>query len=300
MQRRNFLRTSALTAGGLLLAQKEMLAALWQQPGFKMTMLTKNAGIFSEKGGTILFVLGKEGIITVDSQFPEQSQHLIDELKKQSDKPFKLLINTHHHGDHTAGNISFKGIVENVLAHENSLKNQRNVAVAQKTEEKQLYPDMTFGGVWKAKVAGEKYSLHYFGAGHTNGDSLVHLENQNIVHMGDLVFNRRHPFIDRSAGANIKSWITVLDKAQKEFNGKTTFVFGHAAEGYNVAGTKEDLKAFSAYLANLLQYTDAQIKAGKTKEDILKTTEIPGSPEWKGDGIQRPLTAAYEELTAAS
>jgi hypothetical protein len=47
----------------------------------------------------------------------------------------------------------------------------------------------------------------------------------------------------------------------------------------------------------LLQYTDSQIKAGKTKEDILKATEIPGSPEWKGDGIQRPLTAAYEELT---
>ena len=298
MQRRNFLRTSALTAGGLLLVQKEMLAALWQQPGFKMTMLTKNAGIFTEKGGTILFVLGKEGIITVDSQFPEQSQHLIDELKKQSDKPFKLLINTHHHGDHTAGNISFKGIVENVLAHENSLKNQKNVAVAQKTEEKQLYPDMTFGSVWKTKAAGEKYALHYFGAGHTNGDSLVHLENQNIVHMGDLVFNRRHPFIDRSAGANIKSWITVLDKAQKEFDRQTIFVFGHAGEGYNVTGSKEDLAAFSAYLSNLLQYTDAQIKAGKTKEDILKTTEIPGSPEWKGDGIQRPLTAAYEELTA--
>jgi glyoxylase-like metal-dependent hydrolase (beta-lactamase superfamily II) len=299
MQRRNFLRTSALTAGGLLLAQKEMLAALWQQPGFKLTMLTKNAGIFTEKGGTILYVLGKEGIITVDSQFPEQSQHLIDELKKQSDKPFKLLINTHHHGDHTAGNISFKGIVENVLAHENSLKNQKNVAVAQKTEDKQLYPDMTFGSVWKTKVAGEKYALHYFGAGHTNGDSLVQLENQNIVHMGDLVFNRRHPFIDRSAGANIKSWITVLDKAQKEFDRKTIFVFGHAGEGYNVTGSKEDLAAFSTYLSNLLQYTDAQIKAGKTKEDILKTTEIPGSPEWKGDGIQRPLTAAYEELTAA-
>ena len=300
MQRRHFLRNSTLTAAGLLLAQKQMLAALWQQPGFKITMLTKNAGIFTEKGGTILFVLGKEGIITVDSQFPEQSQHLIDELKKQSDKPFKLLINTHHHGDHTSGNIAFKGLVTNVLAHENSLKNQKTVAIAQKTEDKQLYPDMVFGSVWKTKESGEKYTLHYFGAGHTNGDSLVHFENQGIVHMGDLVFNRRHPFIDRSAGANIKSWISVLDQAQAKFDKKTTFVFGHAGEGYNVTGTKDDLKAFSTYLGNLLNYTGAQIKAGKTKEDILKATEIPGSPEWKGDGIQRPLTAAYEELTAGS
>ena len=188
MQRRNFLRTTALTTGGLLLAQKEMLAALLQQPGFKITMLTEDTGIFTEKGGTILFVLGKDGIIVVDSEFPEQSQHLIDELKKKSEKPFKLLINTHHHGDHTSGNISFKGIVENVLAHENSLKNQQSVAIAQKTEDKQLYPNETYGSVWNVKEAGVKYALYYYGAGHTNGDSFVHFEKQNIVHTGDLVF----------------------------------------------------------------------------------------------------------------
>ena len=299
MQRRHFLRNTALTTGGLLLAQKELLAALLQQPGFKITMLTKNAGIFTEKGGTIAFVLAKRGIIVVDSQFPEQSQHLIDELKKQSEQAFSLLINTHHHGDHTAGNISFKGIAEHVLAHANSLKNQKNVAVTQKTEDKQLYPDQTYTDTWCEKTtAAEKVCLYYYGAGHTDGDSVVHLEDQDIVHMGDLVFNRRHPFIDRSAGANIKSWMNVLDKTVKKFNKKTTYVFGHAADGYNVTGTAEDLKAFNGYLGNLLKHVDGEIKAGKSKDEILKATEIPGSPEWKGDGIQRPLTAAYEELIA--
>ena len=61
--------------------------------------------------------------------------------------------------------------------------------------------------------------------------------------------------------------------------------------------TKEDVAAFRNYLNQLLIFVDAQIKAGKTKEEILKATEIPGAPEWKGDGIDRPLTAAYEELT---
>ncbi|MFT3935466.1 MAG: MBL fold metallo-hydrolase [Chitinophagaceae bacterium] len=300
MQRRKFLRNATLATGGLLLAQKELLASIWQQPGFKITMLADDTGIFTEKGGTILFVLGKEGIITVDSQFPEQSQHLIDELKKKSDKPFKLLINTHHHADHSSGNISFKGLVENVLAHENSLKNQKAVAIANKNEDKQLYPNNTYGSVWNTKEGGVKYTLHYFGAGHTNGDSFVQFEKHDIVHTGDLVFNRRHPFVDRTAGANIKSWIEVLDKGLAKFDKKTTYVFGHAADGYNVTGTRDDVKAFQTYLSNLLDYTDKQIKAGKTKEDILKTTEIPGSPEWKGDGIQRPLTAAYEELTSAS
>jgi cyclase len=298
MQRRQFLRNTAFTTAGLMLAQKDLLASLIQQPAFKITMLTKDAGIFTEKGGTIAFLLAKNGITVVDAQFPEQSQHLIDELKKQNTQPFKLLINTHHHGDHTAGNISFKGLTEHVLAHANSLTNQTNVAVTQKTEDKQLYPDKTYTDTWCDKVAEEKICLYYFGAAHTNGDSLVHLQDDNIVHMGDLVFNRRHPFIDRSAGANIKSWITVLDKAVNKFDKKTTFVFGHAAEGYNITGTADDLKAFGGYLGNLLKFTEGEIKSGKTKDEILKATEIPGSPEWKGDGIQRPLTAAYEELTA--
>ena len=299
MQRRQFLRNTAFTTAGLMLAQKELLATLLQQPAFKITMLTKDAGIFTEKGGTIAFLLAKTGITVVDAQFPEQSQHLIDELKKQSGQPFKMLINTHHHGDHTAGNISFKGVTEHVLAHANSLINQTNVAVAQKTEDKQLYPDKTYTDTWCDTVADKKICLYYYGAGHTNGDSLVHLQDDNIVHMGDLVFNRRHPFIDRSAGANIKSWISVLDKAVNKFDKKTNYVFGHAGEGYNVTGNADDLKAFGAYLGNLLKFTESEIKAGKSKDDILKATEIPGSPEWKGDGIQRPLTAAYEELTAA-
>ena len=148
MQRRNFLRTTIFTTGGLLLAQKEMLAAFQQQRDFNITMLSKEAGVFTEKGGTILFLLGKEGIVTVDAEIPEQAQHLIDELKKKTDKPFKMLINTHHHADHTAGNIAFKGLTEHVLAHNNSAINQKNVAVNQKTEDKQLYPDKTFGNTW--------------------------------------------------------------------------------------------------------------------------------------------------------
>ena len=152
--------------------------------------------------------------------------------------------------------------------------------------------------MWEESTGNEKIALHYFGAGHTNGDAMIHLQKANIVHMGDLVFNRRHPFIDRTAGANIQSWINVLDMAMKKFNNETKFIYGHAADGYDVTGPKKDLVAFQDYLGNVLKFVGSEMKAGKTKEEILKATEIPGSPEWKGDGIQRPLQAAFEELSA--
>ena len=296
MDRRNFIQSSALTLGALTIAQQKIFTGMFDDP-WKIKMLRNDIGVFTEKGGTIAFMLSKKGIVVVDAEFPEQSQHLIDELKKRSDKPFKLLINTHHHQDHTAGNISFKGLVENVLAHENSLKNQKNVAVAQKIEDKQLYPDKTFSDTWSEKIGKEKISLYYHGAGHTDGDAIIHFEQANIVHMGDLMFNRRHPFVDRSAGASIKNWIIDLNKASDHFSNDTIFIYGHAGDGYEVTGTKDDLKAFADYLGQVLNFVDGEIKAGKTKDDVLKTTTLPFETQWKGDGLQRPLQAAYEELT---
>lgn len=295
MHRRTFLHNTALTFGALTLAQQNLFSNWFEDP-WKIKMLTDSIGIFSERGGTIAFMLSKKGIVVVDSQFPDQSKHLIDELKKKSEKPFKLLINTHHHGDHSSGNISFKGIVEHVLAHENSKKNQETSAKTQKTEDKQLYPDQTFGTTWCEKIGKEKICLHYFGAGHTNGDSVIHFEHANIAHMGDLLFNRRHPYVDRNAGANIKSWIEVLNKTVNKFDRKTKYVYGHAAEGYDVIGTSDDLKKFGDYLIAVLKFADTEMKAGKTKEEFLKNTALPGVTEWKGDGINRPLQAAWEEL----
>src|SRR5438034_11688651 len=170
MKRRSFIRSTALTLGALTLVQQKIFASMFND-AWKIIMLSNNIGVFTERGGTIAFLLSKKGIVVVDAQFPDQSKHLIDELKKRSHKAFKLLINTHHHQDHTAGNISFKGIVEHVLAHENSLKNQRNVAIQQKIEDKQLYPDKTFGETWCEKIGKEKICLDYYGTGHTDGDA---------------------------------------------------------------------------------------------------------------------------------
>ena len=264
-----------------------------------MRPLRNNVGIFYEKGGTIAYLLDPTGIVVVDAEFPEQAGHLITELKKQSDKPFQLLVNTHHHGDHSSGNIAFKGIVQKVAAHSNSLANQQRVAIAQKTEDKQLYPDTTYGETWEYKIGNERIRTAYFGAAHTNGDSIIHFENANVAHMGDLMFNRMYAFIDNSAGASTRNWITVLDKALKKYDNDTLFVFGHAADPDKVTGNKDDLKAMQDYLRRLLDFVDGWVKAGKSKDDLLKQTSIPGLDDWHGEGIKWGLDATYDQLTAA-
>ncbi|HVV55127.1 MAG TPA: MBL fold metallo-hydrolase [Mucilaginibacter sp.] len=297
MQRRQFLFSTA-AAGALAILGKKSFAFTFPDPNYQFKLLRNNVGMFAEQGGTIAWLINKEGIVVVDAEFPDPAKHLIAELQKQSDKPFEWLINTHHHGDHTSGNISFKGLVKNVAAHTNSLKNQQRVAIAQKKEDQQLYPDTTFTETWKIKVGDEKIKAYYYGAGHTDGDAIIHFEHANIVHMGDLVFNRRYPFIDKTAGASVTNWAIALEQAQKKFDNDAIFVFGHAFDPQKVTGTMDDVKAMQNYMERLAEFVQGSIKAGKSKEEILKATSIPGVTDWQGDGINRSLEAAYQEFSA--
>lgn len=297
MQRRVFIRNSGFLMGASVLLKQKAIAEIFNIPEFKITMLRGDIGMFTERGGTIGFLLTEEGIAVIDSQFPEPAANLLGELKKRSDKVIRFLINTHHHGDHTSGNIAFKGIAEHIIAHENSLANQKKVAESRNTMDTTLLPDMTYREEWKTSIGKEKIKMDYMGAAHTNGDSVIHFEEANIVHMGDLMFNRRHPFIDRSAGASISNWIKLLGRTVKKFDKETIYIFGHSLEPGKESGTAKDLELFADYLSKLLKFAETEFKAGKSKEEFLKNTSIPGVTEWTGDGIQRPLTAAYEEAS---
>lgn len=298
MNRRIFLRNTGLITAGGLLFQKNALASLFNSFDYNVKMLRNNVGIFTERGGTIGFLLGKDGIVVVDAQFPDTSSHLIDDLKKRSASPIRYLLNTHHHGDHSSGNISFKGIVEHVVAHENSLTNQKNVAEKANSLDKQLLPDMTFGEDWKLKMGDEKMKGYYYGAAHTNGDAVYHFEDANILHTGDLMFNKRHPFVDRSAGANIENWIKVLDKIVKKADKDTIIIFGHSLTPGEETGTIENVKKFQDYLGKVLKFAEDEVKKGVSREEFLKKTSIPNVTEWSGNGIERPLGAAYDEVTS--
>lgn len=297
MKRRTFLQSSAVLAGASLLPSHHLLASILFDAG-EMHPLRNNIGFYTERGGTIGWLLTKEHLVVVDTQFQPQAENLLAILHKTNQKPLDLLINTHHHRDHTSGNIAFKGIVKVHVAHQNSYNNQKRVAEERNALDNELLPNTTFNSEqWNTTVGNETISLHYAGPAHTNGDAMVHFENANIVHMGDLIFNRRFPYIDKSAGANIANWVRVLQKARSMFDDDTIFIFGHAGNGYPVHGGKEDLLAFENYLSSLLDFMSKAVKAGKTLEQLKATvTQIPGAPQWTGDGIARSLDAAWAEL----
>lgn len=260
------------------------------------TVLRRNVGMYVNRGGTIGCLLAPDHGVVVDTQFPEQAIALLEQLRQTRAQPLDLLINTHHHGDHTSGNSVFSPLVKTHIAHENAKANQARVATESDKLDSAVLPTTTFTKMWAQRVGDETVTLHYFGAGHTNGDAMVHFEDANVVHTGDLVFNRRFPYVDKSGGADIGSWIEVLRQARRRFDSDTRYIFGHAADTHPVTGTAADLKVMAHFLKMSLRYVKQQRRKGVTLEQMLaNTTTIPGAPEFQGAGIERVLNAAWME-----
>ena len=208
--RRDFLATSASAlAVGLGSSRAFAQAAAQAPPVTRFQDLRRGVGMFIGTGGTIGYLLNGAGAMAIDSQFPDTAAIALAGLKQRSPKGVEMLINTHHHGDHTGGNQVFRSAVKRIVGHENCLAWHKKTAEAAKNEAQQSFADTTFTDQWKSDFGDETIQARYYGAGHTSGDAVIHFQKANVVHMGDLLFNRAHPNIDRPAGANTANWITV-------------------------------------------------------------------------------------------
>ena len=262
-------------------------------------MLTDEVGVFIERGGPMLFYMGKDVNVVVDSQFPEQATALIAELKKRNPKPIDFLINTHHHIGNTSGNTIFKDEVKEIIAHENAKKNHILNTKLMKIQDKQAFPTLTYKETWCQKFGKENICIYNYGKAHTSGDSIVHFEYADVVHLGDIVHNRMHPAIDRLGGGSIKGWMNALQKIYFDFGKNTKFIFGHVGNGFDWVGNREDIRAFNNYLGQLYVHVENEIKRGKAKKDVVKEAGemVPNAnPQWKGEGLDRTYAAVYDEI----
>jgi glyoxylase-like metal-dependent hydrolase (beta-lactamase superfamily II) len=313
--RRRFLTTSSLALAAAtvdlskLFAQAAPAAQAGQAappvPQTSFTPLRGTVGYFTGQGGTIGYHISKSGVVVVDAQMPATAKVCLDGIKERDGgRLIDILVNTHHHADHTGGNPVFKESVKKILAHANVPDLQRAAAARQAAARPDaaapeiVVANATFTNTWEEDIGGERLALKYYGPAHTSGDAVVTFQKANIVHMGDLVFNRVHPYIDRPAGASIANWIKVLEGTVADHKNDTTYIFGHGSPKFGATGSRADLLYMRDYLAALLEFVRGEIKAGKPKDAIVKVTDpLKGFPD-HGPLIERVLTPAYEELTA--
>ena len=161
-----------------------------------------------------------------------------------------------------------------------------------------LIADRTFTDAWSENLGGEKITARTYTPAHTGGDAIVVFEDANVVHMGDLMFNRAHPVIDRAAGASIANWMKMLEQIHKAHNSDTVFICGHNNASVTPLAARADLLNFRDYLTALMGFVGDLVKEGKTREEVLARRDVLKGFEDYGPLVARPLPAAFDEITA--
>jgi glyoxylase-like metal-dependent hydrolase (beta-lactamase superfamily II) len=318
MKRREFLaRSSMFTVAGLFgrsigLAQTSAPSPARMAPATptEFKLLRRDVGYFTGRGGTIGWLAAKDGLAAVDTQFPDSAAIFLRDLPGRGGRKLDVVINTHHHGDHTGGNGTFRPECKALVAHAAVPALQR--AAAERAEKNasaqpasrlaaQVYADTTFAETWRMELGTEALSARFHGPAHTGGDSAIVFEQANVVHLGDLVFNRMYPVTDRPGGGSVRGWVRALEDAARIYPADAIFVFGHGNPKFGVTGARADLLVMRDYLSAILDYVQKKISAGEPREKIVALENLPGFEDFHAPAPNRlggNLGAVYDELTA--
>ena len=237
----------------------------------KTTHVAGTVYMLEGAGGNIGVSVGDDGVLMIDDQFAPLADKIRAAISEIGSGDLKFILNTHHHGDHTSGNPVF-GSEATIIAHENVRKR-----LSDKPESG--WPVITFESSLSIHFNGEEIKAIHFEQSHTDGDAVIHFTGSNVVHMGDLFFSGRFPFVDLNSGGDVESLAANIEHLMGEIPADAKIIPGHGP----LSGMKE-LKVYHTMLMETIDFVRKGMTAKKSVED-LKTEGL--SDKWKswGDGF---------------
>jgi cyclase len=218
-------------------------------------------------------IVGDDGVMVIDTlTAPLHAKNFIAAIRKVTDKPFRHVINTHHHSDHVNGNQYFMPaeIVAHPYCREEVLKMVAGPALwpkregwADGTEPRQIVPPVTtFDTRMTYHYGRTVVELIFMGPAHTYGDIVAYLPQHRILFAGDIAFYYVAPF---AQNAHVSKWLETIDRIMAM--DVQTIVPGHGP-----IGGKNELAEMGEYFVVLKREArprfDAGMSAGRAAADI--------------------------------
>lgn len=247
-------------------------------------------GVFAyvqEGGGLCVanagLIVGPESCTVIDALFaPLMTRAFRDEIRRVTDKPVRLLINTHHHVDHTLGNALFPEA--QIVSHANARREQQRVGtgvldllrprvpelVAEVEGVQPRLPDLTFDGELTLHLDGRTIRLLHLGPAHTIGDALVLLSEERLLLAGDVAFHYVTPL---AFEGHIGGWIEVC--ARIDGMEVDTIMPGHGP-----VGGKDELREMRGYLTTIREQARAAFDAGRPAEEATQQIDLGEYASW--------------------
>lgn len=236
----------------------------------KTTQLSDNVYMLVGQGGNIGVSVGDDGVFVIDDQFAPLTPKILEAIKKLSDKPIVFLVNTHHHGDHTGGNVNMANVGAKIIAHDNVRK--RLVETPKRDgsmNPKEALPIITFSDKMNLYINDDQVAIFHVDNAHTDGDALLYFTNSNVLHTGDTYFNGRYPYIDLNSGGSVNGYIDAAKKGLILVDDNTKIIPGHGG-----LSNKAEYKTFLKMLETLRDNVQTEIDKGKTEDEVAANTTI--------------------------
>ncbi len=234
----------------------------------KSEELAPGVAVLFGAGGNIGVSHGEDGTVLIDDQFAPLTGKIQAAIAGLGATPVKFLINTHWHFDHSGGNENFGKEGALIMAHDNVRIRMANGGSAAgraiDPAPSEALPVVTYEDGLKLHLNGDTVHVKHMPSGHTDGDSIVFWEKANVLHMGDLYFNKvTLPFIDINSGGNATGMLKAADMALGMIDDDTKIIPGHGP-----IATKADLTVYRDMLHDVIKSVSSARKAGKSLEEI--------------------------------
>ena len=237
----------------------------------KTIPVTEGISMLEGVGGNIGVSVGPDGVLMVDDQFAPLSERIAAAIDRLGGGLPTYVINTHYHGDHVGGNAFF-GREGAVLAHDNV----RVRLIAGETPADAL-PIITFRERLRLFFNGDEVVVLHLPRSHTDGDAVVWFKKAGVIHLGDMLFNGRFPFVDVAGGGSVDGLIANLRKMLRRLPEDIRVIPGHGP----LAGIAEVREAI-----DVIEESQAMVRAA-VAEGALEELKQNGFGRWQdwGSGI---------------
>jgi glyoxylase-like metal-dependent hydrolase (beta-lactamase superfamily II) len=240
-------------------------------PAPKITDLGGGIQVIFGQGGNIGVSAGSDGAFVIDDQYPNTAAANLEKIKQISGGAPRYLVNTHWHGDHAGGNAAFAQAGAMIFAHENVRKRLSGEVKSMglngqpaAASPEPAWPVITFVDGVDFHLNGETIRVFKVRPSHTDGDSMIHFVEPDILHMGDVFFNGLFPVIDPGSGGSVRGYLEAMKDTLKMVDADTRIIPGHGD-----MATKADLEKQIAMLDGAIKAVEARIKAGDTLQQTI-------------------------------